>query len=206
MADKDLYCARCQHVIREDQPCVDYFHGEKRTKALCVPCDVAELVDEYNRSGRIRNRLATEVQVTKARADVRGPALRSDFVPIQRDLERVCAAIADFSVCWPQIVAASDAEPKLRGLSMELAPGVKLMTWTMCARIMVTIESEEHSVTLLGNDHLNKEGPASNGCFFRGIGASADEAVRLLASAAKAGREGRLSELSPDKGVSYCGI
>lgn len=111
---ENLYCARCQHVIRDDQPYVEFFHGEengelKRVRVLCGPCDTAELVEEYNRSGRIRNKLATEVQVTKAWADIRGPGLRPDFVPIQRDLERVYAAIMDFSPLWPQVVAASDA-------------------------------------------------------------------------------------------------
>lgn len=82
------------------------------------------------------------------------------------------------------------------------------MTWTMCGRIMLTVDSPEHSITVMGNDHLSDSElePNHNGCGFRGIDATADEAVRLLGLAAKAGLEGRLKGLAADKGVSYCGL
>lgn len=203
MADNS-YCARCQLAIRDNQPCIEFFRGKERVRVLCGPCDVDELLEKYDRSGRICNRLATEVQW----ANICGTGLRPDFAPIQRDLERVYAAVMDFSPLWPQVVAASDAEPKLRGLSLELEPGTKVMTWTMCGRIMLTINSPGHSITVMGNDHLsNSELELShNGCGFRGIDATADEAVRLLGLTVKAGLEEHLKDLKADKGVSYCGL
>lgn len=211
MKPKESWCARCQKAIGEDDPCVEVFRQEgdgepRRVKVLCLPCGVSERVDEYNKSGRISTSLATEVQVTKAWADIRGPALRPDFVPIQRDLERVYEAVAEFGkAAWRAIVAATDAEQQWRALSCEI-PGAKIMTWTMCARTMVTIEGGEHSVTVMGDEHWSDDPDAGNTCGFRGIDATADAAVKLLRNATEAARKGLLGALRPDSGVSYCGI
>ena len=196
------YCDSCKHHICENEPCIEFFNNgsEKPVKVWCKQCNDEYHINQYNITKRITSDLATMVQIS----EVMSTPMPDYFKSIQDDLERIYSAIAKFSKHWPKIVAASDAEPVSRGLSCNLASKTKMLTWTMCGRIMVTIDLPEHSVTVMGNDHLSDD-INQNGCFFRGIDATADMAIGLLQQATTIAEIEKLN-LKVDKVVSYCGI
>lgn len=202
-ADQIKRCMLCGEPI-EGGRVTAYKADGSVAHVWCRKCDTLERVLEYQRTRRITSWLATEVQVAAASAKYNTP-MPASYQPIQQDLELVYAAIKTFSPHWPKVVACSEAELTARGLSQKISDSVKIMSWTMCGRIMVTIDSKEHSVTIMGNDHLSDEEDAFNGCFFRGIDATAEAAVSLLERAATWAADGKL-DLKVDKNVSYCGL
>ena len=62
------------------------------------------------------------------------------------------------STAWPRLAAQIDAEPTVRGMSGELEEGVKVRTYVMAGRVMMTIATDDADVTWIGEDDHPEKG------------------------------------------------
>lgn len=90
----------------------------------------------------------------------------------------------------------------VRGLGGEYAPGMKMMTWEMCGRVKITLESDAGSVTMMASINNHDNNPPDMG--LDGIGATVQCAIDLITAARLAVLEGFRPQQDDD--VSYCGI
>lgn len=77
---------------------------------------------------------------------------------------------------------------------------LKCLTFSMCARTMITLENEENSVTMMCTEDSEE-----STMHFRSIDATEDQAIDLIDTCIKLFVEGKL-EFEEDNDISYCGV
>lgn len=88
-----------------------------------------------------------------------------------------------------------------KGMSANGPGSIKVMTFSMCARTMITIEDQGASITMIFTEDADNQSTMS----FRGINAIEWQAVGMIDRVIEAFNKNEL-KFEDDSGVSYCGM
>lgn len=166
------HCDSCKSPIT-DSWVQDLNDKGEVLRTRCEPCDRAKRAKAFQETKRLRTRMVEDAQIHEVykECDATDYEVLAAFYPIPQEIKAFERDV------WFGGLQKIATEAKTKGTSFEKG-GFKLLCFTMCGRAMITLDSPTASVTMI-TDETSKE-PRMG---FRGIDATAEQAIELLKKA-----------------------
>lgn len=212
-------CDKCNASL--DNGYCYLYKGSELIGATCFKCDAQEELEKYIETKRLRSRFITNITLdlyslddardytdrdntyNKSLRYLIGTASVKEFEPFKYKVDayysylKICEQIKLFeSEVWFVGLKKVVNKSKVKGVSAKTKQ-ISVLTYSMCARTMFTIENSEASVTMMCAE--DSETPTMS---FRGIDATEEQAINLIKLAIKKYKEGTLV-FKKDTAVSY---
>lgn len=178
-------CDTCQASLERGY---NYLYKEdKIVKATCFDCNRKDILQEYIKTKRLSARLIQDNMMFLYDVD-----MKKDWhfdknyfleelktrIDIQLSYSRIFNFIKEFeSEVWFKGLQAQVKASQVKGVSArtKVFDNFCVLTYSMCGRTMITIETDKESVTL-----ITAEDSSESVMGFQGIDASEHEAVSLI--------------------------
>ena len=183
-------CGRCG--AKNLQAYAEAWITDVRTEVRCTTCDDAKRLAEFRADGRLRTGTTTTAAVHGVRAEY-GHGCDPTWLAIDAARKTVQTRIRAFDAdVWLEGLGRIVDAERSRGMKSAEFPSpsgpARLMTFTSAGRVMLTIDAELASVSM-----LTAEGEWTPRMGMQGIDATADEAIALIDAATEAWRAGTLA-------------
>ena len=186
MATKDpTNCDTCKASLERGY-CYVYTNGEL-TGAMCFGCDRKEMLKEYLVGKRLRTRLVEDNSLQLYYTDMKkdwhfdNDAFLEEVkvrIDIHLSQRRIFDKIKEFEKeVWFKGLQKQVRAAKVKGVSAKtkLFGNFSVLTYSMCARTMITIENDTESVTMMTTEDSDE-----NDMGFRGVDATEQQALSLI--------------------------
>lgn len=196
-----------------------YWHYEykddKIVKATCRDCNRKDMLQEYRQTKRLRSRLIEDNSLALYYVDMKKDwgfndnSFLEDLktrIEIQLSYKKIFDKIKEFEKeVWFKGLQKQVMDSRVKGVSAKTKGYTNgfnkfcVLTYSMCARTMITIEDDKRSVTL-----MTEETSTESRMGFRGVDASEEEAISLIQLAIDLyhNESGTRLEFKEDTGVS----
>lgn len=225
MDKRPTNCQQC-NVSLSDRPYIYMYRDDKIIGAYCCDCDDKNIMDTYLKTKVLRTRLIERISLdlcdvgrawaywepetrkykNKKFNEIFFGGIVGELQDLQNKLDiwisnaKIHEKIKEFEKeVWFNGLQKIIQKSESKGVSAEL-PSIKCLIFSMCARTMITIESETASVTMMCEEDSHE---LTMG--FRGIDATEQQALALITLIIDSWKSGYLV-FKDDNKVSYCGI
>jgi len=204
-------CALCQKEITDRY--VETWSGDKLTRVVCSECDRNERYASFAATSRMTTWLVSDASMVVWHADeAREPRMPVDpmRLPLARHVKaQADALLADVkhfeSTVWFGGLQRTVRKSRYKGMSAAepvaspFGP-VQVLSFTMAGRALVTLETGDHSVSL-----ITAEDESTPRMGINGIGTTAAVACTLMRTVAAAWERGEV-KMVDDTGVTTIAI
>lgn len=224
MNNESTTCSKCKCSL-ENIRSISFYEGNTIVDVLCHECHSRNQLNDYIKSKKLSTDFVTNVtldllslsyprDIYNRHTVAYDKTFRYllDGAPIEEleefkykvdaylDYSKICKSIKEFeSNVWFSGLKKIINKSKRKGVSAKNTPvkGFVVLTYSMCGRTMITIENEQASVTMMCAE--DSETPSMG---FRGIDATAEQAIFLIQLAIDLYKDGSL-DFKDDDEVSY---
>jgi hypothetical protein len=179
------HCDTCKASLERGY-CYRY-EDDNLVGAICRKCDSKIMLEEYSKSNRLRTRLITDNSLSLYYVDMKkdwgfeNNSFLEDLknrIEIQQSYSRIYDKIKEFEKeVWFKGLQKQIMASTVKGVSAK--PGIFsnfcVLTYSMCARTVITIEDDKNSVSL-----ITEEDSPDSRMGFQGIDAIEKEAISLI--------------------------
>lgn len=163
------------------------YKGDKIVRATCFPCNSKEMLKEYSETKRLRTHLIEDNSLKLYHTDMKkdwhfdNNKFLEDLktrIDIQLSYTRIFDKIKEFErEVWFKGLQDKVKASSVKGVSAHtnIFNNFCVLTYSMCARTMITIEDDKKSVTL-----ITEETSPESRMGFRGVDATEEEAISLI--------------------------